>query len=236
MTRVNVSPVCGTDGRGQDCHAGVVRVDALLQDITCDVFFGHRQIGDASLHGNVHQDRDVAETGVEVYEADRLFGLLNEGGGKVRGDRRLSDATLRAEYGDHGASGYDVVGLSGNAGSPALFLCSDCVYGADELFFFEWAIEIVLHSGQYGFTHSAVVAHARVADDRGVRQQVRQRLHRLQSADLRLFDGDDEDVGLRLLSDGDGFDSVACVAEDRESRKDEHLLDLVPSNRIGTYD
>src|SRR5262249_42069096 len=112
---MDVAPVRRPDGGRQNRDAGVVGICALLDDLARNILLWHSQVSDASFDRNVHENRDVTEARVEVDDNYGLFGLLDEGGGEVRGDRGLADASLRTKHRDDGAGGDGLVHLTRQA-------------------------------------------------------------------------------------------------------------------------
>src|SRR3989337_529657 len=176
-----------------------------------------RQVRYAALYRDVHEDGDIAEPGVQVHQGDRLASLLDDGGGQVGRDGCLANSALGAEHREHGAAGYGLIRLAGDPRPLSLLLSEHTLDGVDEILFPHRRDEVIGHSGEHRLADAGGGLNGREGDYGGLRQQVRHGLYGLKRPDHRLLQRDDYDVRLRLLGQGDCFDSVASLAQYREA-------------------
>ena len=194
-----------------------------------------RHVGDARLDRHIHHDRDVAEAGVHVEQADVRAGHLRQRRRQVRRDRRLADPALRPEDRDDRPASRRLARLAGVAHPLALFLLQDAVNGAAQVLRLQRLDDVVARAGDHRPAHRARVRQRRVHNRRRVRHRVRQRRYRLQRQRDGLLERDEEDVGRVLLRDGHRFDAVAGLADDREVRKLSCPLRLGPAAQVRVY-
>jgi hypothetical protein len=231
MAGVDALPLRRSNGRRQDRHAAAVVEQTGLHRLPVDLFVGHRQVGDAAVGGNVHQNGHITKARVQVHQHHRLPRLLHQRGSDVCGDGGLADASLGPEDGQHGAEALRLH-LSCQPLLPPLVLRQHGEDRPADVLLLERHHQVVLNADLHRLPDCARVADGGIGDDRHRRKDIGHRLDGLERASDGLLQGGYDYLRVGLLGQGDGLHPKAGRPHYGEAGQGQHPLRLRPAGGV----